>query len=241
MVNMLIADDNVPFCENLCNVLTKEKDFRVLCFAHSGEEAEKKYFETMPDVMILDLDIPIKDGLEVIKSITEKENSNSPPKNIIVVSGDTNYRASLTNVEKVKWVFPKPIQDYNELINVVRNTKNIQQVNSKVIEEIDSLLDYLKIPYSKGRKLLKDTIFIAYKRPMLLNKIKLLMRNVAIKNNQKNVSSVRSTVDKTISRTFDNCTDLSIFEIFENFYGEKLTTRDFLGGTVRYIKKKNIL
>ena len=47
MIKVLIADDNVSFCETLFGVLTKEKDFKVTGVAHNWKDIERKYFETI--------------------------------------------------------------------------------------------------------------------------------------------------------------------------------------------------
>ncbi|MEE0768527.1 MAG: response regulator [Clostridia bacterium] len=234
MINLLIADDNVPFCESLFGILTKEKDFKVVGIANNWRDIEKKYFDTQPDLVLLDLKMPEKNGLEIIKDLTEKE--DKPKKNIIVISGEMNYRASLTNVEKVKWVFPKPF-NYDKLISVIRefskNDITLELINSIV----DDLLSKLRIPFSKGRRLLKVAIIVAYTRQNLLQKIEILMNTVAQRENYSNAKSIRSTIDKTIERTFNQANDNSIFYILDEYYGEKMTTKDFINSCVLHIRK----
>jgi len=234
LINLLIADDNVPFCESLFGILTKEKDFKVVGIANNWRDIEKKYFDTQPDLVLLDLKMPEKNGLEIIKDLTEKE--DKPKKNIIVISGEMNYRASLTNVEKVKWVFPKPF-NYDKLISVIRefskNDITLELINSIV----DDLLSKLRIPFSKGRRLLKVAIIVAYTRQNLLQKIEILMNTVAQRENYSNAKSIRSTIDKTIERTFNQANDNSIFYILDEYYGEKMTTKDFINSCVLHIRK----
>lgn len=234
MINLLIADDNVPFCESLFGILTKEKDFKVVGIANNWRDIEKKYFDTQPALVLLDLKMPEKNGLEIIKDLTEKE--DKPKKNIIVISGEMNYRASLTNVEKVKWVFPKPF-NYDKLISVIRefskNDITLELINSIV----DDLLSKLRIPFSKGRRLLKVAIIVAYTRQNLLQKIEILMNTVAQRENYSNAKSIRSTIDKTIERTFNQANDNSIFYILDEYYGEKMTTKDFINSCVLHIRK----
>lgn len=234
MINLLIADDNVPFCESLFGILTKEKDFKVVGIANNWRDIEKKYFDTQPDLVLLDLKMPEKNGLEIIKDLTEKE--DKPKKNIIVISGEMNYRASLTNVEKVKWVFPKPF-NYDKLISVIKefskNDITLELINSIV----DDLLSKLRIPFSKGRRLLKVAIIVAYTRQNLLQKIEILMNTVAQRENYSNAKSIRSTIDKTIERTFNQANDNSIFYILDEYYGEKMTTKDFINSCVLHIRK----
>lgn len=231
---MLIADDNVPFCETLFSTLTKEKDFKVTGVAHNWKDIERKYFETQPDLVLLDLKMPEKSGLEIITDLTQKE--KEPQKNIIVMSGDMKYRASLTNVEKVKWVMAKPF-DFSKLIDIIRESakRNITPEKIKIIT--DDLLSSLRFPLCKGRRLLKEAIIIAYARPTLLQKTEILMKFVAKKENYRNSSSVRSTIDKTIERTFDRTQDKNVFKILDQYYGEKMTTKEFISSCVLYVRK----
>lgn len=234
MIKLLIADDNVHFCESLFGVLTKEKDLKVTGVAHNWKDIERKYFETQPDLVLLDLKMPGKSGLEIINDLTEKE--DKPKKNIIVMSGEMKYRASLTNVEKVKWVMAKPF-DYEKLIDVIRESARQSIIPERVNTIVDDLLSDLRFPFCKGRRLLKMAIIIAYARPALLHKIEILMKNVAKKENYLNAKSVRSTIDKMIERTFDRAQDKNVFNILDEYYGEKMTTKEFISSCVSYIRK----
>ena len=80
-------------------------------------------------------------------------------------------------------------------------------------------------------------IIIAYARPALLHKIEILMKNVAKKENYLNAKSVRSTIDKMIERTFDRAQDKNVFNILDEYYGEKMTTKEFISSCVLYIRK----
>lgn len=234
MIKVLIADDNVPFCETLFSTLTKEKDFKVTGVAHNWKDIERKYYETQPDLLLLDLKIPEKDGLQIIEDLAQKE--VKPKKNIIVMSGDMKYRASLTNVEKVKWVISKPF-DYDELIGIIRESAKQVIIPEKIYTMVDDLLSKLRVPICKGRRLLKVAIIVAYTRPALLQKMKVLMRNVARRENYSNAKSVRSNIDKTIERTFNQTNDNSIFYILDEYYGDKMTTKEFISSCVLYIRK----
>ena len=234
MIKLLIADDNVSFCESLFGVLTKEKDNKVTRIAIKWNDNERKYFETQPDFLLLDLKMPEKTGLDIIKDLTQKE--KEPKKNIIVMSGDIQYRASLTNVEKVRWVMAKPLE-YEKLIDVIRESARQSIIPERVNTIVDNLLSNLRFPFCKGRRLLKTAIIIAYARPALLQKIEILMKNVAKMENYSNAKSVRSTIDKMIERTFDRTQDKNIFNILNGFYGEKMTTKEFISSSVSYIRK----
>ena len=63
------------------------------------------------------------------------------------------------------------------------------------------------------------------------------MQNVAQKEKYTNVRSVRSTIDKTVERTFYQTNDNSIFYILDEYYGEKMTTKSFINSCTLYIRK----
>ena len=72
--NILVADDNEGIVDILSSYLKKE-GFNPIK-AYDGEEAIKKYKETSPALILLDIMMPKKDGFEVCKEI--RKNSNIP-------------------------------------------------------------------------------------------------------------------------------------------------------------------
>jgi GAF domain-containing protein len=63
-IRILIADDHPVVREGLMAILALESDLKVVGQAHDGEEACRLYDQLSPDVLILDLRMPRKDGLE---------------------------------------------------------------------------------------------------------------------------------------------------------------------------------
>ncbi|MDV2504609.1 MAG: response regulator, partial [bacterium] len=64
---ILVVDDEPDFCEALRDFL-EAKDFQVVA-AHDGEEAMSAYGKHRPDVVLLDVRMPGRSGLEVLKDI----------------------------------------------------------------------------------------------------------------------------------------------------------------------------
>src|SRR3984957_8699877 len=65
-IRILIADDHPIVCEGLIAVFALEDDLKVVGHAHDGEEACLLYKQLCPDILILDLRMPKKDGIEVV-------------------------------------------------------------------------------------------------------------------------------------------------------------------------------
>ena len=68
-------------------MLTRQKDMRVIGEAKDGEEACQLYDKLLPDILLMDLRMPKKDGLEVITELM----SRTPSPLIIVM---TTYEAT---------------------------------------------------------------------------------------------------------------------------------------------------
>ncbi len=64
---VLVVDDEPDFCEALRDFL-EAKDFKVVA-AHDAEEAMSAYGKHRPDVVLLDVRMPGRSGLEVLKDI----------------------------------------------------------------------------------------------------------------------------------------------------------------------------
>jgi two-component system, NarL family, response regulator len=68
-IRILIADDHPVVREGLAAILELEQDLEVVGRAHDGEEACRLYHQLSPDILILDLRMPKKDGIEVVTEL----------------------------------------------------------------------------------------------------------------------------------------------------------------------------
>jgi len=68
-IRILIADDHVLLRQGIRNVLEFEEDFDIVAEAGDGEEAVKKAGEFLPDIALLDINMPKLNGLEVTQRI----------------------------------------------------------------------------------------------------------------------------------------------------------------------------
>ena len=70
-LRVLIADDS-EFMRNLLREILQE-DHEVVGEAENGVEAVELYGETDPDVVMMDIVMPIRDGIEATSEITESD------------------------------------------------------------------------------------------------------------------------------------------------------------------------
>jgi two-component system NarL family response regulator len=69
---VLIADDHPVVREGLATLINSRSDMRVVAEAANGREAVEKFLAHSPDIALLELRLPIVDGVEVVMSICEK-------------------------------------------------------------------------------------------------------------------------------------------------------------------------
>ena len=69
MIRIAIADDQGLLRESLAVLLEQQEDFRVVGSAGDGVEACRMVRETDIDVLLLDIRMPLMDGLDVLKEL----------------------------------------------------------------------------------------------------------------------------------------------------------------------------
>ena len=85
-ITVVVADDHPVVLEGLIKILNSEKDIKVVASATDGEEVSKLYYQFLPRVLILDLRLPRKDGLQVLNDLMAS--GSSKPRVIIITSCD---------------------------------------------------------------------------------------------------------------------------------------------------------
>ncbi|HSB66828.1 MAG TPA: response regulator transcription factor [Anaerolineales bacterium] len=67
MISVLLVDDHAIFLETLRFLLTKASDVQVVATALNGEEAIIQAQLYCPDVVVMDISMPVMDGIEATK------------------------------------------------------------------------------------------------------------------------------------------------------------------------------
>jgi DNA-binding NarL/FixJ family response regulator len=81
-IRILIADDHPVVRSGLSALLASQPDFEVVASAENGEEASALSASHTPDVILMDLQMPVMDGLSAIRHI----HAQQPDVNIIVLT-----------------------------------------------------------------------------------------------------------------------------------------------------------
>jgi len=94
-IRLLVADDHVTVLEGLVAIIGRQPDMHVVAAASNGREAVDLWLTNRPDVTLLDLRMPILDGVGAIQEIRRKEFS---ARVIVLTTFDTD--ADLSNAIK---------------------------------------------------------------------------------------------------------------------------------------------
>ena len=81
-LRILIVDDHQEFQQQVCTLLRSHLGFEVIGEAADGLEAVSRAEERQPDVVVLDISMPIRDGIEAASRIRRV----APKSQIVVLS-----------------------------------------------------------------------------------------------------------------------------------------------------------
>ncbi|MBF2075171.1 MAG: response regulator transcription factor [Synechococcales cyanobacterium C42_A2020_086] len=72
MIRLLLVDDQSLICQGLKAMLSLEPDLEIVGIAHNGEAALEQVALLQPDVVLMDVRMPVMDGREATRAITQQ-------------------------------------------------------------------------------------------------------------------------------------------------------------------------
>ncbi len=85
-INLMIVDDHILFRKGLVQLIAGTDQFFIICEASNGKEALEKISKFSIDVVILDLSMPVMDGLSTLQAL--RDCGNQVPILILSISDD---------------------------------------------------------------------------------------------------------------------------------------------------------
>lgn len=77
-IRILLADDHPIVLEGLRAVLETQPDFEVIAECASGDEVLRQVLQLQPNLLLLDLEMPVMDGVETIQRIRQLQLQRTP-------------------------------------------------------------------------------------------------------------------------------------------------------------------
>ena len=138
-IKVLIVDDSALFRKVIGDILESDPMIEVIGTANNGKSAVIKNQQLNPDVITMDIEMPIMDGLAALKEIV-----STNPKPVVMMSVLTQYGADATfkalDIGAVDFV-PKPsskVQLTNEEIGelLISKVKNVPGYKLKISSDL---------------------------------------------------------------------------------------------------------
>lgn len=118
MIRVVIADDHALVRQGLRRILEAEVDIQVVGEARDGKEALQLVRRTRPDVLILDISMPGKDGLETTYEIRAR--ARELPTRILILTMHNEEHYALRTLRAGAHGFLYKGADSDELLRAVR-------------------------------------------------------------------------------------------------------------------------
>src|SRR5579859_2975718 len=115
-IKVLLADDHNVVRQGLRALFTAEEDIEIVGEADTGRQAVAMAKRLMPDVVVMDIAMPLLNGLEATRQITHQ----MPNTKVLILSsyGDDEYVQQLTEAGAAGYLVKQSAA--NELLNAIR-------------------------------------------------------------------------------------------------------------------------
>lgn len=138
-IKIIIADDHQLFREGIVKLLSNDADIEIIAQAENGEEAYNKVKEHRPDLVLMDIGMPVLNGIEATKAIV----SEFADIKILALSmhAEKDYIKDVLDAGASAYVLKN--STYTQLIEAIKSVYEGKRYLSEEVTEI-VLQDYLK-------------------------------------------------------------------------------------------------
>lgn len=182
--NILIVDDHQLVLDGLSSIVKEMKDFEVMASARNGKEGLQLATTLNPDIILMDIDMPVMNGLEATRQIKQQglnskiiiltmHNESSLIKKVIEIGADgyllknsdrEEFYTALCNVSKGKSYFSSEVT--RSLLNPGKSTHQFDSESEAVLLSrlTEREVDVLKlIAEGLSNKEIGDELFISHR------------------------------------------------------------------------------
>lgn len=233
-IKVIVAEDNKTLCNHICKTINESDFAHVVAVAHNGKDAIEALKKTSTDVLILDLIMPVIDGIGVLEAIN-KEGIEIPEIMVLSAIGheDIVQRVMSLNVHYymikpfdinlvVKRIKSLSLSEMNPMnTSLMINSHNMGKRN--LDEQITSIFLSIGIPaHIKGYQFLRVAVKKVMETPTLINAItKQLYPCVA-----KDFDTTASKVERAIRHAIEVAWNRGKIENINKIFGYNIYTKN---------------
>ena len=160
ILNILIADDETPARNRLRDLLADIENVAVVAEAKNGKEAIDLALQTKPDLMLLDIRMPLMDGIEAAQHAQKLE----PAPHIIFTTAFDAYAIKAFDLNAIDYLL-KPIR-LERLQAAINKAQALKPKQIEALKPLQKIRSHLSI-HERGRVLLVPIETIIYLRAEL--------------------------------------------------------------------------
>ena len=218
---VFIADSAEDFCTGLTAALQRSDSFQVVGTALDGEQTLRMVSERRPDILVLDLMLPKKDGIAVLKALNALERR---PVVIATSAFVSTYVSAAAANLGVRYLMQKPcdLTALTEQLEEIRSGETLRlptqrRTDKTSIESmVTGIIHEIGVPaHIKGYQYLREAIIIAVNDMDVINAItKVLYPQVA-----KTFQTTPSRVERAIRHAIEVAWDRGDLDTLQRFFG----------------------
>ena len=215
---VLVADGSEAFCDSVADLL-RERGYEVVGTAYEGDRAVELLHAQTPDVLILDLLLPRRDGVSILKELP----AENRPKILLLSAFATDYIAAVTATYGVDYLLLKPcprqtvLERMEEILSLTGKGREPAKAAGADLETlVTNVIHEIGVPaHIKGYQYLREAIIIAVGDMDVINAItKVLYPQVA-----KTFSTTPSRVERAIRHAIEVAWDRGDLDTLQRFFG----------------------
>lgn len=245
---VLITDDNRHFCTILKEIIEKEPGFEVVGITHDGVSALEAIEQQTPDLVILDIIMPMLDGLGVLEKCRSLGLKTLPQFIVMSAVGHDDITFRAINLGASYYVV-KPF----DMVAFIRRLKqfvsgrepepaNYRMTGQDSIEDLvtENLRDCGVPMHVKGYQYIYDSVLIVLKDPATLGKVtKAIYPPIADLHDttpSRVERSIRNAIDLTFSRGHQQAL-MKLFKLDEPV-DRKIANSEFIAAVAEKIRQE---
>ncbi len=210
---VVIADTNAAFTEEMAKAINSQQDMEVVRICSDGDQALRAVRELLPDVLLIDVALPVIDGIGVIEALAGFGNSEIRT----LVLSSVNSDAITTKVMSmgVFYYMLKPV-DTGIVLSRIRqsliqelpagaNVPAQHLVTNKELEvAVTKLMREIGIPaHIKGYQFIREAILLSIRNYEIINSITKQLYPAIASQYQTTPSRVERAIRHAIESTWN--------------------------------------
>ena len=228
-LSVAIGDDNERILEILEEMVTSDRELKLVGKADNGEELYQIIRNKEPDVVLLDLIMPKMDGIRVMEEVQKNTNLKKHPRFIIITAIGQEQITEDAFRKGASYYIMKPFHNetvLNQIKQFKKNPQNdkykmkIANISSTQEESLESrvtnMIHEIGIPaHIKGYHYLRDSILMAIEDMDVLNAITKILYPTVAKKHQ----TTSSRVERAIRHAIEVAWSRGKIDILDKLFG----------------------